>query len=160
MLKISKFIILMSIIVIGGCGTSNQTNDNQGEEGKKMVSTNMSVYELNNKLIFELSLSNNTDEHKQLQFPSGQQFEITVIDENDNIVYRYSEGKMFIMAIVMKELQPSETLNWSEEWDMKVNGERISAGTYTAIGELQIMAINEESVEREQFKVEKTITVE
>jgi hypothetical protein len=110
-------------------------------------------------LKFEISLTNETEAPIQIQFPSGQLFEIIVRDEASNVVYQYSSGKMFTMAIVEKVIEPSETLIWTDEWDMKVNGEIINPGTYFVTAQLQINEVNGESVDREEFTIEKKITI-
>jgi hypothetical protein len=145
--------MMLFIFLSTGCGTNiDSINYNGGEESG--ISATLDVVKEGDNMRFELSLTNETEETALLQFPSGQQFEIIVKDENNHVVYRYSEGKMFTMAIVMKEIKPKETLIWEDEW------KDATPGTYTVIGELQIMSINGESVDRGQFTVEKTIRYE
>lgn len=47
---------------------------------------------------FDFPLTNHSPEVKELQFGSGQQFELVVRDEKGKEVYRYSDGKFFTMA--------------------------------------------------------------
>ncbi len=108
---------------------------------------------------FEILLTNESGETVQLQFPSGQQFEIIVRDQKGNIVYQYSEGKVFTLAIVTKEIKPRETITWTDVWDMKVNGKRVEPGKYFVTAQLQIMALNGESVDKKQFTIEKKVVV-
>lgn len=145
-----KLVFIYIFLLITGCGTNIESIDYySGGEQMEVI-----VEKVGDAMKFELSLTNEGDEPMLLQFPSGQQFEIIVKDENNKVVYRYSEGKMFTMAIVMKEIEPKETLVWVDEWN------EAPPGTYTVIGELQIFSINGESVDREQFRVEKTISIE
>lgn len=108
---------------------------------------------------FEISLTNQTEETVELQFPSGQQFEIIVRDRKGNIVYQYSEGKVFTQAIVIKEIKPRETITWTDEWDMKVNGELVKPGEYFVTAQLQIMSLNGEGVDSQQFLIEKKVVI-
>lgn len=134
-----------------GCGTEIESiNYDDDVTGIKAI---FNIEEVGDRMRFELSLTNEGDEKAFIQFPSGQQFEITVINQDNQEVYRYSDGKMFTMALVMREIAPKETLVWADEW------EEATAGEYTVIGELQIMSINGESVDREQFKIEKKIHI-
>ncbi|MEJ6949499.1 BsuPI-related putative proteinase inhibitor [Natronospora cellulosivora (SeqCode)] len=83
---------------------------------------------------------------KDLQFGSGQQFEIIVRDKEDQEVYRYSEGKFFTMALVFKSIEAGESLSWQYEWDMKdKDGKLVSPGKYYA--EIEIITIADEDKE-------------
>jgi hypothetical protein len=143
--------MLASFLIIIGCGTEIESihydNDATG------VKATFNIEEVGDIMRFELSLTNEGEEKAFIQFPSGQQFEIVVRNQDNQEVYRYSDGKMFTMALVMREVEPKETLVWKDEW------KETRPGVYTVTGELQIMSINGESVDREQFKIEKTIDI-
>ncbi|MFN7251743.1 MAG: BsuPI-related putative proteinase inhibitor [Anaerobacillus sp.] len=150
MLKVVSIMFAFFLFILG-CGTEiesiNYDDDATG------VKATFNIEEVGDRMRFELSLTNEGDEKTFIQFPSGQQFEIIVRNQDNQEVYRYSDGKMFTMALVMREIAPSETLVWRDEW------EEATPGLYTVTGELQIMSINGESVDREQFKIEKTIQI-
>ena len=55
---------------------------------------------------FDFSLYNHHYESQNLIFGSGQQFELTITDENGEEVWRYSDGKFFTLALVMKTIDP------------------------------------------------------
>ncbi len=86
-----------------------------------------------NGIFFQLELVNNYLETKELQFGSGQQYEIVVTNQAGEEVYRYSDGKAFTMALVYKSIQPGRSLNWEYSWDMtdKV-GNKVEPGVYQA----------------------------
>lgn len=149
--RLTTCFLLVALIV--GCGTNKENINYNGGETNDMTSI-LHVMKVGDKMRFELSLTNETSERVVLLFPSGQQFEIVVRDQNGDEVYRYSEGKMFTMAIVTKEMAPGETLVWEDEWEEAV------PGSYLVTGELQIMSMNGESVDREQFIVEKVVNWE
>ncbi|RXI98317.1 hypothetical protein DS745_18490 [Anaerobacillus alkaliphilus] len=145
------FICMFSLLV--GCGT-NERSIEYSVGGNDNMTSILNVMKVGNVMRFKLSLTNETDEKVFLQFPSGQQFEIIVKDQSSNVVYKYSEGKMFTMAIVTREMAPGETLVWEDEWNEAV------PGTYVITGELQIISVNGESVDRNQFITKKTINWE
>ncbi|MGB4006067.1 MAG: BsuPI-related putative proteinase inhibitor, partial [Halanaerobiales bacterium] len=89
-------------------------------------------YELKDgKVIFDFELVNNFPVAKELQFGSGQQFEVVITDERGEEVYRFSDGKFFTMALIYKTIQPGETLKWQDSWDLtNKDGEKVTAGEY------------------------------
>lgn len=91
-------------------------------------------YELKDgKVIFDFELVNNFPVAKELQFGSGQQFEVVITDERGEEVYRFSDGKFFTMALIYKTIQPGETLKWQDSWDLtNKDGEKVTAGEYQA----------------------------
>ena len=93
-----------------------------------------------------------------LNFSSGQQFEVTITDEDGNEVYRYSDGKFFTLALVTRTINPGESLKWQDEWDMtNKDGEKVGSGTYKAV--ITILAIpesDEDKLDESQF----TTTIE
>lgn len=102
---------------------------------------------IDGKVIFDFELISHYTEPKELQFGSGQQFEITITDENGEEVYRYSDDKFFTMALIMKTLNPGEVLKWQDEWDMtNKEGEKLTSGKYKA--EIKIMVIPKENDEK------------
>ncbi len=56
-----------------------------------------------------LFLNNNTGAPIRVVFASGQTFELTLRDENGKILYRWSDGKGFTLALRPVDLPPGET---------------------------------------------------
>ena len=50
------------------------------------------------KVVFDFELVNHYSEPKQLQFGSGQQYEVVITNEKGEEVYRYSDDKFFTLA--------------------------------------------------------------
>ncbi|HHX02370.1 MAG TPA: hypothetical protein GX739_06850 [Firmicutes bacterium] len=98
----------------------------------------------NGQMIFSFEFINNHAAAKQLQFGSGQQYEIVVTDEAGKEVYRFSDGRFFTMAIISKDLKPGESLSWQETWDLTdKDGEKLRSGKYTA--RITILALSDDS---------------
>lgn len=91
-------------------------------------------YELKDgKVIFDFELVNNFPVAKELQFGSGQQFEVVITDERGEEVYRFSDGKFFTMALIYKTIQSGETLKWQDSWDLtNKEGKKLTTGEYQA----------------------------
>lgn len=99
------------------------------------------------KVIFDFELTNHYPETKQLKLGSGQQFEVVITDEAGKEVYRYSDGKLFTLALLLKNLNPGESLKWQDEWDMtNKDGEKLTTGKYKA--QITILVITEEGEEK------------
>lgn len=96
------------------------------------------------QMLIEFELVNHYDTTKQLQFGSGQQFEVVITNEAGDEVYRYSDGKMFTMALVLRDIKPGESLKWQDKWDLTdQDGQKLSSGKYTV--EVQVLVIPDDS---------------
>ncbi|WP_209121861.1 BsuPI-related putative proteinase inhibitor [Alkalihalobacillus sp. BA299] len=160
------FITVMVILALVGCGTSDEVTENsdaekkQGGEEVSTLVTSLKVDKEADKLSFTLSLTNKGEDEVVIEFPTGQLFDFIVVTEKNEVVYKYSEGMMFTQAIVEKTLNPNETMTFTDEWDLMIEGERIPAGKYKVIGELPIMTVNGNEAFREQFLVEENLVIE
>lgn len=95
------------------------------------------------KMIFDFEFFSHYTQNQSLLFGSGQQFEVTVQDEKENEIYRFSDGKAFTLALIMKDIGPGESLKWQDVWDMtNKEGNKVSEGNYKAT--IKILVMNEE----------------
>ena len=92
-------------------------------------------YEIqDSQVAFYFELINLSGVPQTLTFNTGQQFEITVTDENGKEVYRYSDGKVFTEVIWEKTINAGESLKWQDVWDMTdKEGNRAEPGKYKAV---------------------------
>lgn len=80
----------------------------------------------------DFALTNSSNESYDIEYGSGQEYDIVVLDENGNEVYRWSYGRAFIMMMVMKTIQPNEVIEYNSIWNETDNdGNKLSKGTYT-----------------------------
>jgi len=99
------------------------------------------------KVVFDFELMSHYTEPRDITFSSGQQFELTITDESGKEVYRYSDGKFFTMALIIKTINPGESLKWQDEWDMTdKDGNRLTSGNYKAV--ITILAYPDEGREK------------
>lgn len=124
-------------------------------------------YEVTNDMVtFNFELFSHYEESKELMFSSGQQFEITVTNEKEEEVYKFSDGKVFTMALIYETVEPGEAITWSDEWDRTdKEGNYLESGKYKA--KIEIFAspspgpVEEEKVETEDIPKEQlTKTIE
>ncbi len=82
-------------------------------------------------LALRFSLENITNSDMEIVFGSGQMFDIVVYNEKEEAVYLWSHDKAFITAIVEKEIQSGEKLEFTERWDLRDNeGNLVPSGRY------------------------------
>ncbi|MGM0874586.1 MAG: BsuPI-related putative proteinase inhibitor [Bacillota bacterium] len=134
-----RSILIYSLLFMFLCGCSSgnedtangivkEANEVEGEHSELELLFDVSV--MNNQAEFIITLKNNSNEIKKLEFPSSQKYEIIVTDENKQEVYRYSEGKMFTQAIEYVLIKPDESMQWKELWEYKKD--QVKPGDYEA----------------------------
>lgn len=147
--------IIMILLLISGCGTVDTVGEKKESEGN-LVETELMIEQEKGQVQFELRLLNTTTETLELQFPSGQLFEIMVFDENGDNIYTYSEGKMFTQAVVFKQLEPSKRLVVKDTWE----NPSMLTGDFVAKATFMLTSINGVSVDDQAIQVEETFTIE
>lgn len=131
---------LLSLLII----FSSTATESQPETEFFELNVNHTVED--NQVIFDFELINNHESEQVLQFGSGQQYEIIIINDKQEEVYRYSDGKFFTLALVYKDLKPGEGLKWQEVWTPTDNG------IYTVqISILTRLANSEQEIPSEQL---------
>lgn len=152
-LVITGGIIVVFLALIFGQTTKKDASPSRVSEGgkpsvtKDLLATSGDYQITEDKVIFDFKLTNKSPEVQELQFGSGQQFELVIRDEKDEEVYRYSDGKFFTMALINKRINPGESLRWQDQWDLRdKTGKMVNPGRYRA--EIEIMVIPEENREQ------------
>nr|WP_285874014.1 BsuPI-related putative proteinase inhibitor [Halalkalibacter oceani] len=100
----------------------------------------------------------NEDEHDHtLAFSSGQRYELLLRNAEGSEVYRFSDERVFMMAIIYEEFSPHEKKTFREQ----IDAAELPAGSYTLEGELLVAAIdNEPLTEGESFTQYVTINLD
>jgi hypothetical protein len=170
--KMKRIIYIVSaLLLMAGCSTTNQeTSGNSGNPDSTETTspsidladfeTVLEIEQTKEKAIFDITFSNQSDEVADVTFSSGQRFELVVSDPAGNEVYRYSEGKMFTMALQMLKLEAGDQLTFQDAWDYKVKGKKINPGIYTVVATVLPMEINGGKLDKDLFKAEGTLTIE
>ncbi len=117
--------------MLASCGTNNSDtttgNDPEPQEDKN-VTTKLEVKEDGNA---SFTIKNETAEETTLTYPSGQEIEYQLLDEEDNIVFTYSANKVFILKISEKVLQPNEEIVILLDLQTELVG--VPAGSYKLV---------------------------
>jgi Intracellular proteinase inhibitor len=145
----STIILCLILLILCGCSdeksivsTNTDVKESEKEEveEKEDLELLFDVSIVNNKAQFIITLTNNSNELKKLEFPSSQKYEIIITDDNDQEVYRYSEGRMFTQAIEYALIKQNESIQWEEQWEYK----NLTPGIYKVT--ISILANNEEEL--------------
>jgi uncharacterized protein YceK len=157
--------VVLSFILLTGCTTVETNKSEKKTQGEKntavKLETKLEVNQLGDKVVFDLTLTNVGSEDIDLLFSSGQQFEVVVQNENNQEVYRYSEGKMFSQALQNKLIQSGKHIAWKVEWDQKTDDKLVPNGEYTVMAEVLAQPGDETvTIQTEQLQTSKSMTIE
>ncbi len=79
-----------------------------------------------------IELTNIGTEDLVLHFSSGQDFELSLLNANNQVVNLWSANKRFTQALRDVSLAPGETRSFGGAIDLiNMNGQRLAAGVYT-----------------------------
>ncbi|MGP4041825.1 BsuPI-related putative proteinase inhibitor [Gracilibacillus sp. D59] len=172
-----KYFLLISIVslfLLMACGTSetkpeNTTNSDMGDSTEKVssemedLSAIMDNLELQvaaeqqgSNIDFSFQLINKNKDTVDLTFTSSQQFEIKLY-QADQLIYQYSDGKMFTQSLVEESLAPGELKKWSESWEIS---QTLEPGEYQVEMTLLPDKINGQQVEGEPLQQTTTVSIE
>ncbi|WP_257348311.1 BsuPI-related putative proteinase inhibitor [Pseudalkalibacillus decolorationis] len=136
-----RLIIICMILLLTACGTgtdtdqtsnppkaeptNGQANEKSEPGGHGIIAGKMEVNVVSfepNKAVFEIK--NQTERVVELEFTSGQQYDLWITDEAGNEVFHWAEGKMFTQALKTVKVAQAETLTY------EVNYPELEPGTY------------------------------
>ena len=104
-----------------------------------------------------MTVTNQQDHEGSLDFSSGQVYELILTNEQEEEVYRYSDGQMFTMAIIEESFEPNESKIFEETIPL----EELSPGSYTLDVLLMVMAIDkEEPADKAAFQKKIEVEIE
>lgn len=127
-----------------GCGTTDNSkneNSNGGGSGEEM---NISINKITD-LQYQLSIQNNQEKEEKITFPSSQDFDYFIKDNDGTIVYTYSADKMFAATVEEEVLAPGEKLEY--ELDLSEALSYIEPGDYVLEAWITATEIDENKVE-------------
>ncbi len=91
-------------------------------------------YEKGDEVEVNMALWNVSGRNHTLNFNTGQVYDLKIVDmENDEEVWRWSDGRAFTMALQEISLAAGELKNWQETFSLD---EDIAAGKYSLSGKI------------------------
>lgn len=128
---------------------------------RQIVKADLQVEERGEEIILNYTVENRGDHDLHLIFPSGQEFDYLIYNENGELVYRWSDGKMFIMAIHETILPAGEKIEIREAWDGRdKNGDPVPPGKYRVTFLLKARAKTADDVEIAEKAFEASAVIE
>ena len=96
------------------------------------VSADKATYKAGESVTFSITLRNTSKLWQTLHFRSGQSFDVAVRAQPDGeVLWNYSHGRMFTMALRDLALGPGEQKTWTATWKQVNNkGEQLPRGSY------------------------------
>ncbi|UOQ92810.1 BsuPI-related putative proteinase inhibitor [Halobacillus shinanisalinarum] len=175
--KLFPIMIGLMVILLVACsepksestagGDGDMNNDEQTQNNGENSSPEYNVVSFIEQLTFEanvkasesqvdiqFSLTNEAEEAAILGFNSSQLYEITIVNEAGDTVYKYSEGQVFSQSLTTKELQPGGVLEAKEQVKKK-----LEKGQYEARMVFLVTTINDQSLESHPFQMTKSFAV-
>ncbi|GAE25236.1 intracellular proteinase inhibitor [Halalkalibacter wakoensis JCM 9140] len=143
MKKWGWLVLITALLLLSACGQGvNAPVTGEGDEDMSNSKWDFSaeVDQHDTHLLVSMIVKNNQETQATIDFSSGQKYEIVFIDQDGNEVYRYSDGRMFTMALVHESFEPGETMTFEEEIAL----EDIPKGVYTVEVQLVLAAIDGE----------------
>ena len=78
---------------------------------------------------FAFHLTNTADRKLEVKFPSGQAYELIVLDTRGREVWRWSTGRMFTQSLQNKVLHESDSLTYDSRWTNAPAGKYVAVAT-------------------------------
>ncbi|WP_342567370.1 BsuPI-related putative proteinase inhibitor [Psychrobacillus sp. FSL K6-4046] len=140
-----SMLTIFTILFLASCGTNNDNDPTTGSEEQEKeakVSTQLNV-DANGEAM--LLIKNPADNEMTLTFPSGQEVEYQLLDQDKNVVYTYSANKNFTQAIQEKKLKPNEEI--SVKLDLENELAEVPAGKYKLVVWSMASELSDQKVE-------------
>ena len=107
-------LIIIAVMVFSGLGLWLTAYGNTTSEGKNIsygisMSTDKMSYSVGEPIIITLKIFNYTEEEITFHFNTGQRYDFIIEDEEGNEIWRWSEGRIFAMALGEEILGPSNS---------------------------------------------------
>ena len=84
------------------------------------------------RVSFALQVTNNAERRVELVFPSGQTYDLAVMDSLGREVWRWSEGRIFTQSLQSRVLESTESFSYSAAWKPEA-----LHGSFTAVAYLR-----------------------
>ena len=95
------------------------------------VTTDRQTYAAEDLIELTLELENSSDQALVLSFSTGQRYDFTILRGQAEIVWSWSEDRMFMQMLGQETVGPSQVLAYREQISP-----RLLAGTYTVTGRI------------------------
>lgn len=96
-----------------------------------MLEPTLSVSPIETGYEFVLTIENVGETAEELSFSSGQRAAF-IAHQNGDVVWRWSDGRMFTMALATDRIDPGERRSYTGTWESPPKGEYVITGRLEA----------------------------
>lgn len=145
-MKINKSILgvvstMFLTAALVGCGMTVENQVEEGKTGSEVTEkpTNEGIVEGSLKTMIEkvegtaykytFTIQNDKTEDQTLVFPSSQEYDYSITNEEGEVLYTFGMDKSFLQSITEKVLKPGERLEF--EIDLAEGLQKVESGKYT-----------------------------
>jgi hypothetical protein len=138
--------------------------ENELQEKKQPVQglfeTTMETVKSDGQLNIHFSTKNISGKDLQINHSSGQKYDIWVLNDQDEEVYRWSYNKAFTQALIERGLSKSGQLDFDESWNLQDNdGKPIPAGQYTIMVKVMI-GLESGTISQDELMAKYTVVLD
>ncbi len=110
------------------------------------LETSQPVYAIGETVLFTIVATNTSGQEIGLEFPTGQRFDVE-IEQDGEVVWAWSDGRVFTQAVQYVDLGPGESLEYEATWDQVGRDEQpAAAAVYAARAFITATGVDEEAV--------------
>lgn len=114
-------VILLIFFLLFGLNYASAEGEDAPEKKLELeVNLNELIYQTNEELKLLINLKNNSQEKIQLNFSSAQIYEIVVKSWQNEIIYRWSEDKVFAQVLKEVSIAPGEQKTYEDNIDLSI----------------------------------------
>ncbi|QTM99131.1 intracellular proteinase inhibitor (BsuPI) [Sediminibacillus dalangtanensis] len=113
-MKRAFLFLLLAAAILAGCGSNNQDEEAEEVNGNDDGSLNQVNAELmeQSPLVYQYSVSNNSDEKIKLEFTSSQRYDYEITNDAGEQVFLFSSVTSFAQVMGEETLHPGDTLDY------------------------------------------------
>ncbi|WP_053219975.1 BsuPI-related putative proteinase inhibitor [Virgibacillus senegalensis] len=114
MKKAFLLLFLTVIVILGGCGSNNQTEEADEVNGDGSDANNEVHAELKEQspLMYQYSVTNESNEKVELEFSSSQRYDYEITNKDGEQVFLFSSVTSFAQVMGEETLAPGDMLNY------------------------------------------------
>jgi hypothetical protein len=110
------------------------------------------------EVMIEISFINDGEKTIDMEAATSQWYEITILNQKDEIVYQFSEGRSFLQAFQHLSIKPGETKTWIQNIK-NIDGTMLAPGKYKVIVQLLPYSINGVTIKGTKIMDQKEMVV-
>ena len=128
--------IACATLVLAACAGGSEVSGDRRVVGNSTVTFTVrpAKAELGRPVRFQLRITNNSGREDELTFATGQRYDFWVASDTGDLMWRWSDDRVFTQAIETVAIAPMDTLTLTESWTPDFTGAFRAFGRVEARG--------------------------